>query len=554
MKGASGWMENKGLFITLFIIVVVGVGIVYYSQGKFQSDEVDYEVETTDPIETTNGFGVSSTHPLAVQVGMEVLENGGNAVDAAVAVTYTLGVVEPYGSGIGGGGEMLVLPSDADTPKSYNYKEIAPLSGGDPQYNFAIPGIVKGMEAIHEDYGTTNIAELIDPAVTYAEEGFTTDKHLTDRLQGAAYRMNMSQLQNFYPQGQPVEPNQTLKQPELAETLRKIQEQGSSVLYSGEIAEQIAAEVNGVEVSDFGAYEVVESEPVQGEFAGFDVYASPPPLAGATTIQSLQMAEMLDIKSSQGTSSDFIHLIGEISKRTYDDRLSEIADPDFHKIETDKIMTKEYSEEMASTISMDKLSENYEVDDSIADIEDDDNTTHFVIVDKDGMMVTATHSLSNFFGSGKNVAGIFLNDTMRNFSLTGLKPNDKEPGKRPRSFTSPTILTSDEKKIGIGTPGGKRIPQVLTQVLTRNLLFDVPIEEAIAAPRFYIEDDNLFVEEDFDPAVRQELEERGYTVYLEDSAFYYGGVQALVVDKVNNTMYGGKDDRRDGAWQVKDSE
>lgn len=554
MKGASGWMENKGLFITLFIIVVVGVGIVYYSQGKFESDEVDYEVETTDPIETTNGYGVSSTHPLAVQVGMEVMENGGNAVDAAVAVTYTLGVVEPYGSGIGGGGEMLVLPSGEETPKSYNYKEIAPPSGGDPQYNFAIPGTVKGMEAIHEDYGTTDIAELIDPAVQYAEEGFKTDKHLTDRLQGAAYRMNMSQLQNFYPEGQPVGPNQTLKQPELAETLRKIQEQGSSVLYSGEIAEQIAAEVNGVEVSDFGEYEVVENEPVQGEFAGFDVFASPPPLAGPTTIQSLQMAEMLDIESSQGTSSDFIHLIGEISKRTYDDRLSEIADPEFHNIETDKIMTKEYSEEMASTISMDKLSENYEVDDSIADIEDDDNTTHFVIVDKDGMVVTATHSLSNFFGSGKNVAGIFLNDTMRNFSMNGLKPNDKEPGKRPRSFTSPMILTNDEKKIGIGTPGGKRIPQVLTQVLTRNILFNEPIEEAIASPRFYIEDDNIFVEEDFDPAVRQELEERGYTVYLEDSAFYYGGVQALVVDEVNNTMYGGKDDRRDGAWQVKDSE
>ncbi|WP_146817370.1 gamma-glutamyltransferase [Halobacillus faecis] len=543
-------MENKGIFVTLFIVVTLGVGWVYYSQGTFQTDIPDYEVEATPPLETSEGYGVSSTHPLAVKVGMQVLKDGGNAVDAAVAVSYMLGVVEPYGSGIGGGGEMLVLPSGNEEPVNYKYKEIAPPSGGSPTYNFAVPGMVKGMEAVHEDFGTVEMAQLLDPAIQYASYGFQTDAFLTGRLKGAAYRMRIDELDNFYPGGTAIEPNEKLRQPELASTMKKIQEQGSDALYSGEITDEIVSKVRGITKEDFESYEVVKNEPVQGEFAGYQVYSSPPPLAGVTLIQSLQMAEMLDIEQTKGHPADYIHLIGEISKRTYDDRLSEIGDPRFYENDIQELTTKPYSEELASTISMDKLSDQYEVNDSEADIEDHDNTTHFVVVDKNGMMVSATHTLSNFFGSGRNIAGIFLNDTMRNFSISGLPPNNQEPGKRPRSFTAPTILTNGEKVIGIGTPGGKRIPMVLTQVLTQNLLFNEPIEEAIQAPRFYIEDNNIFVEKEFDKGVRRELEARGYNVYLKDSPFYYGGVQALVVDRANTTMYGGADSRRDGTWQV----
>ncbi|WP_062514409.1 gamma-glutamyltransferase family protein [Halobacillus sp. KGW1] len=548
-------MENKGIFITLFIVVILGVGFIYYSQGKFdflKSDETDYEVESTPALETANGYGVSSSHPLAVKVGMEVLENGGNAVDAAVAVSYTLGVVEPYGSGIGGGGEMLVLPSGEETPVNYKYKEIAPPSGAKPASNFAIPGVVKGMEAVHEDYGTVDMAELIEPAIGYAENGFANDRFITERLTAASYRMRASDTPNFFPEGRPIQPNETLVQKNLAETLRLIQKDGADAFYNGPIADEIVAHVDGLKKSDFTSYEIQKDEAVHGKFAGYDVYSAAPPLAGPTLIQSLQMADMLDIKSAQGNDADFIHLIGEISKRTYHDRLSEIADPRYFDNDFDKLTDIDYAEEMASTISMDRLSEDYQVNDSVADEEDDDNTTHFVVIDKDGMVVTATHSLSNFFGSGQNVAGVFLNDTMRNFSKSETGANKYEPGKHPRSFTAPTILRNEDQLIGIGTPGGKRIPMVLTQVLTRNLVYEEPLEDAVKEPRFYIEDDDIYVEKEFDEETRQKLTERGYTVHLEDSPFYYGGIQGLVVDKQNSTMYGVGDDRRGGAWQVKE--
>lgn len=546
-------MGNKKLMTILSIVVIAGLVFVYAKQGMFEDDgpEVtDYGVKESESIDTAQGYGVSASHPLAVKAGMDVLEKGGNAADAAVVVSYVLGVVEPYGSGVGGGGEMLVYPKDSEQPTVYGYREVAPHSGAEPE-TFAIPGFVHGMETLNEDLGSMEMEDLLAPAINYAEEGFQADKHLVDRLGKGSYRMDVEGLTDFFPDGQIIEVNDTIQQPDLADTLRLIQEGGSDAFYAGPIADQILAYEDTLVAEDLTSYEAIKTEAAHGKFAGYDVYAAPPPLAGVTLIQSLQMAEALNIESTKDNQRDYMHLIGEISKRSYDDRIKHVGDPLFTETESNEELTSTaYTEEMADSISLDQLSEDYQVNDSISDEEDHDNTTHFVIIDQDGTMVSATHTLGNFFGSGDNVGGFFMNNQMENFSTSDQSLNSIEPGKTPRSFTSPTIMTNGDKTIGIGSPGGKRIPMVMTEVLIRHLLFDQPLEDAISDKRFYIEGNDIFTETELDTDVQSGLRSRGYEIYKKNDVDFYGGIQALVIDEEVNEIYGGADSRRNGIWQV----
>ncbi|MFD1068028.1 gamma-glutamyltransferase family protein [Oceanobacillus locisalsi] len=552
-------MGNKKLMIILGVVVVAGLVFVYAQQGMFESDTTttDYGVEESDTTDTAEGYGVSASHPLAVEAGMNVLEAGGNAADAAVVVSYVLGVVEPYGSGIGGGGEMLVYPDNADEPTVYEYRETAPESGAEPE-TFAVPGLVDGMEQLNQDLGSMDMAELIQPAIDYAEDGFEADNHLVDRLGRGSYRMDTAGLEEFFPSDSEngiLEVNDTLRQPELADTLRLIQEDGAEAFYNGPIADQILEHETSLEPEDLSSFTTRTQEAAHGEFAGYDVFSAPPPLAGVTLIQSLQMAEQLNIQSTENNQRDYMHLIGEISKRSYDDRIDSVGDPMFEDaIPSDELTSAEYTQQMADTISLDELSEDYEVNDSISDEEDHDNTTHFVITDQDGTMVSATHTLGNFFGSGDNVAGFFMNNQMENFSQRDESLNSIEPGKTPRSFTSPTILSNGDRTIGIGSPGGKRIPMVMTQVLVKYLLFDEPFGEAIEDDRFYIEDNDIFTETELDTEIQAELRARGYEIYQQTDHDFYGGIQSLVVDNESNSIFGAADDRRNGIWQAESND
>lgn len=542
-------MNNKKIFAILIVIVIAGLVFIYAKQGMFtkENNETDYGVEESDTVEGTQGYGVSASHPLAAKAGMEVLENGGNAADAAVAVSYVLGVVEPFGSGIGGGGEMLVYPQDDESPTVYQYRETAPLSEAEPE-TFAIPGMVKGMEAINEDHGTMEMEELIQPAIDIAEEGFQADKHLVNRLKKGSYRMDPPNMPNFFPEGGVLEINDVLKQPELAESLKTIQQEGADGFYVGDIAEQILEHEPEITPEDLSSYAVETTEPVHGKFAGYDVYSAPPPLAGVTLIQSLQMADMLDFESVEDEPENYIHLLSEITKKTYADRIDQVGDPKFTEGETplDEVLSQDYAKEMADTISLDEISESGEINDSISDEEDHDNTTHFVIIDEEGTMISATHTLGNFFGSGDFVGGFFMNNQMENFSQSASSLNNIEPGKTPRSFTSPTILTNGEKTIGIGSPGGKRIPMVMTQVLIKHLIYGEPLDEAVKDGRIYVEDNNIFTEYELDTETQSRLRAMGYEIIQKDDVDYYGGIQSLVIDNEEEQIYGVADERRGG--------
>lgn len=498
-----------------------------------------------------NNYGVSATHPLAVEVGMEVLKNGGNAADAAVAVSYTLSVVEPYGSGIGGGGQMLLLPAGKTEPVVYDYRETAPSSKKRGYKVTGVPGFVKGMETIHQDHGSEPFEKLITPAIEIAEEGFEVDQMFAERLAASSYRLPVDDLPQFFStNGDAIQPGNILKQPELANTLTKIKEKGSSAFYEGELAESLTEAVPYLDEEDLEEYEVEITEPVKGELSEGMIYSASPPLAGLPFVQSLKLAEELNIEETKDNEDQFVHLMTEISRVTNNDRVKEVGDPAFNDIDVNELVSDEHIEELADRISPSKVSNN-EVDDG-EDVNDDHtDTTHFVIVDQDGMMVSATNTLSNFFGTGKYTDGYFINNSIQHFSSKSKSPNSYEPGKRSRSFTAPSIFMNEDRIIGIGSPGGKRIPSIMSEVLTRHFHLDQSLEEAVKAIRFYGEDDYLFVEESFSENVREQMQERGYKVETKHQPIYFGGIQALEVNNETGTIYGIGDERRNGTWDAK---
>ncbi|AVX07219.1 gamma-glutamyltransferase [Priestia megaterium] len=549
-------MKRKWMYSLIFLAVLLVGGYAIVQQFNSETDNKFYKkinkFESSREINhSSGGYGVSSSNPIAVEVGMDVLEEGGNAVDAAVAVSYALGVVEPYGSGIGGGGGMLILPGDqSDKPTFFDYRETSPTSSEDSEEGIGVPGFVKGMETVHEKYGSKKMDELIEPAIKLADDGFPVGQQLAERLKGAQYRLSEDEIPNFFPGNQPIEEGEKLEQPELGETLELIKEKGSGVFYNGELAEEIADEVPGIQKSDLEEYSVEEREPVQGEFAGYDVISAPPPFSGITLIQSLQMAEMLNVQKAEEDTALFTHLTSEITNRANSDRVKHIGDPAFSEIDEKELTDKEYSRELAQDISLNELSEKYQLKGK--DLEEEHiSTTHFVVTDKDGTVVSVTNTLSNFFGSGENVEGFFLNNNLNNFNNIKNSLNYYEPGKRSRTFTAPTILRKDNEVIGIGTPGGSRIPMMLTEVLVRHLLFKESLQDAIDAPRFSIENNHLYTEFQYPTSIREELEGMGYDVEEKSSSIYYGGVQAIVIDQKDNVIYGGADPRRQGTWKVK---
>lgn len=544
------------MYSLIFLAVLLVSGYAIVQQFNSETDNKFYKkinkFESSREINhSSGGYGVSSSNPIAVEVGMDVLEEGGNAVDAAVAVSYALGVVEPYGSGIGGGGGMLILPGDqSDKPTFFDYRETSPTSSEDSEEGIGVPGFVKGMETVHEKYGSKKMDQLIEPAIKLANDGFPVGQQLAERLKGAQYRLSEDEIPNFFPGNQPIEEGEKLEQPELGETLELIKEKGSDVFYNGELAEEIADEVPGIQKSDLEEYSVEEREPVQGEFAGYDVISAPPPFSGITLIQSLQMAEMLNVQKAEEDTALFTHLTSEITNRANSDRVKHIGDPAFSEIDEKELTDKEYSRELAQDISLNELSEKYQLKGK--DLEEEHiSTTHFVVTDKDGTVVSVTNTLSNFFGSGENVEGFFLNNNLNNFNNIKNSLNYYEPGKRSRTFTAPTILRKDNEVIGIGTPGGSRIPMMLTEVLVRHLLFKESLQDAIDAPRFSIENNHLYTEFQYPTSIREELEGMGYDVEEKSSSIYYGGVQAIIIDQKDNVIYGGADPRRQGTWKVK---
>lgn len=511
------------------------------------SPEFETEAARVETPPALGTYGISASHPIAVEVGMEVLDGGGNAIDAAVAVAYALGVAEPFGSGIGGGGTMLIK-RDGEEPRAIDYREVAPLNGVPPTSDIGVPGFVAGMDQIHDEYGTVEIEDLIEYAARLAENGFAVDPYLNERLQGAAHRLPIHLLPRFFPDGQPISAGQMLYQPEYAEALRLIQEQGPSAFYEGPIAEQIVASVTGLELEDLQAYEVVEVEPGRGTFADHLLVSAGAPVAAPTVIQLLQTAEARGINDLDLTSADAYHVQIQAWRLANSQRIDRIGDPTREDVDLAALLDPAVSQAYAALIPPDAFAE---VPDDIEVITEETDTTHVVVVDGDGTMVSMTNTLSNFFGSGMAVSGFFLNDQLKNFSPDPASVNAVGPLKRPRSFVAPMMLLDDQDRpvLGIGSPGGRRIPNAVAQVIVRWAGHGEELEAAVQQPRFHMERDRLLVEAPIDDAASEQLVAWGYEIREHlPTTEYYGAIQALEVDWDTGEVAGADEIRRQGTW------
>ncbi|SES41539.1 gamma-glutamyltransferase family protein [Salipaludibacillus aurantiacus] len=571
-----------------------------YSSDDFTARQVDsVAVDDSQPANENNEaeeeprpeiYGVSAVHPLAADVGMQIIEDGGNAIDAAVAVSFMLNVVEPYGSGIGGGG-LMVYHDPQEGAMSFDYREKAPPSGNEAPLERgrspAIPGLVKGMEFIYENYGSENVAweDLITPAIDRAEEGVQAGEVFAQQTGNAVRYLLMDDYERdiFFPGGQAPEVNDLIVQEELANTLRLIQEDRADGFYSGEVGQSLQQQFNFTE-EDLLGYEAQVTEPIQAEIGSQVVYGGPSPSSGTVVVQALQMAEQMDLSRVFEEEEDipdhltmgeminheelqavYMHLVNEITRSAYSSRLSTLGDPEFENIDHQALTDEAFIQDLLNDINYGShdYTDASELFDTPAEEADSRHTTHFVIVDKEGGMVSATHSLGEFFGSGIYTDGFFINNQMNNFSYNNPEsPNYYQPGKRPRTFVSPVIFEEHGQPVlGLGSPGGTRIPAMVFQTIMSyqyGLNEDgerMSLQEAIETPRFYNDNDVIYIQDDDLPEeTMQQLNELNYSVVPHSSPLYYGGIQGLgvVLDDEGRVqgMYGGGDPRRNGAWQI----
>lgn len=483
-------------------------------------------------------YGVSAAHPLAAEAGIRILADGGNAVDASIAVAFALGVVEPYASGIGGGGNMLIFHSGEKEPLAYDYRETAP-SQVDPSYNVGVPGIVRGMEKIAAEQGTRTLAQLMQPAIELAEKGFEVNKILSHNLAHTKHS-HMFEISQFYPNKKPLVQGDILIQPALAETMKNIAKEGSSYFYSGAFADKLVALNVGITKKDLLNYETVVRKPLQGTFRGHNVYAAPAPGGGALVIQALQIIEQLGLDKQNPRSASFMATIGTILQTCYAVRNTYIGDPSFVPIKEELLLDEGYIEQMIQSIEKQEEPPNIQM-------EDVNNTTHFSVIDQDGTVVSTTHTLSSFFGSGLYMEGLFLNNQMQNFSNDPLSPNRLEPGKRCHSLIAPTILSENGKPwLAIGASGAARIPTLITTVLIKHLTHGQSIKEAIIDKRHFSSQTDFYSERDLSPAEQQVIKDLGYAYNYYPNALFYGGVQA--VGRNNGNVDGAGDPRRGGVF------
>lgn len=531
-----------GLILILFVIVIVREN---GDEPQLTNQNTDYTLnDTTSGKEDT--YGVTSDNPIATEVGMKILEQGGNAVDAAIAVSFVLGVAEPHTSGIGGGGTLLIHPGKGETPAVYDYRETAPTDI--PSSDIGVPGFVKGMYKVHDDFGSIQMEQLIEPSIHFAENGVPVSETLHDMLEDKAD--SLPELNHFFPDGEPIEAEEILEQEKLAETFKDIQADGPSAFYDGEIADEINDAEEDIDEKDLQAYEVEIKEPLQGEFGGYEVLAPPPPSGGITLIQVLEMAELLQMEDTKDNPLAFSLLIGMINRISYNDRLENVGDPNYTDVPINKMMSKDHIKNLAANAKESDMSEYRRDLESEADLENHANTTHFVIVDKDGMMVSVTNTLSDSFGSGEYVNGFFLNNQLKNFSNKEDSPNSPEAGKRPFSYTTPTILAKNgQPVIGIGASGGRRITSIVAQQLVKMITFNEPVQASADDPRTFLEFHEDVLQTEHGYVFLRDPEDLEVDVDYSDDTSSFGSVQALIIDYENDEIYGSSDPRRGGTWK-----
>lgn len=538
------------------------------------------------PVAAENGMVVTAQH-LATRVGVDVLKDGGNAVDAAVAVGYALAVVYPAAGNLGGGGFMTI--QFADGRKTFlDFREKAPLAARPDMYlgpdgnvvkglstkgylAAGVPGTVHGLEVALKKYGTMKRAALIDPAIRYAERGFVLDQGDIDMLKTATedFRKDAPSAAIFLNKGEPFEVGQTLRQADLARTLKRIRAQGADGFYKGPVAaEMVAASQAGKGLFtqvDFDQYTTREMAPIECDYRGYRVISAPPPSSGGVIIcEMLNILEGYPLKDLGFRSAQAVHYQIEAMRHAYADRNAYLGDPDFVKNPIERLLDKNYAAKIRAAIDPAKAGVSQEIKPGVPPHEGS-NTTHYSIVDKWGNAVSVTYTLNDWFGArvtaGKT--GVLLNNEMDDFTakvgvpnIYGLvqgEANKIEPGKRPLSSMSPTIVSKDGKPVMVvGTPGGSRIITVVLHTILNVVDYGMNIQEAVDAPRFHqqwLPEPTNFERFAISPDTQKLLEGMGHKVGNPQPANHVAailiGAPSLGGKPVGkNRYYGANDPRR----------
>jgi gamma-glutamyltranspeptidase/glutathione hydrolase len=549
------------------------------SGGTRVSFPFDWEFRGIEPTASGTNGAVASADRRATRVGLDVLEAGGNAYDAAVAVGFALAVVMPDAGNIGGGGFVVLRTADGETA-ALDFREMAPLMatpdrfldrGGVPTDSIRIghkavgvPGTVAGLAELHRRYGSLPWADLLEPAIDLADNGFTVTDRLSDALTRAASKLEQfaTARQIFLRGGQTPRTGSTLRQPMLATTLRMIASEGKGAFYNGRIADMIVEEMreNGglITSQDLQRYQAKWREPITFEYRGHTVISMPPPSSGGVVLaQILNILEGYNISQLGFNTPESVHLDVESFRRAFADRNYYLGDPDFVEMPIERLTSKEYAAELRQGISRSRASSS-ETFNRVPVLEGS-NTTHYSIVDSLGNAAAVTYTINSGFGSGVVVerGGFFLNNEMDDFTvragfenLYGLVQSEANlvgPGRRPLSAMTPTIVLDPEGQLlmVLGSPGGPKIITAVAQTLMNVVDFGMDARFAVDAPRIHHQllPDILQVEDNgLDNATRAALLSMGHQ--LSADAGYFGAVN-LIVRGANGVYYGAHDPRRD---------
>lgn len=513
------------------------------------ASEEPEESETPESSQPALGQqGVSAGQEQAVSAGEQVFNAGGNAVDAAVAASFAVAVVEPVASGIGGGGSVIIAGPDGE-PVFYDYREVVNAAGDIPASGTGIPGFVAGMGQLHEDYGELPWEEVIAPAIELAGDGFTVSEYLSERISTGAGPEYLADVETFNPGGEPVSASDTLVQPRLEETMQRLADAGWEDFYTGELAQSVAEQVEGVDRESLADYDVSVSEPAAGDFGNYQVISAPPALPGAALIQMLQIAESEGIADLSPNSAEYVDVLSRSWGVAEETVRNELGDPNSVEVPLDELTDPEANAEI-DTGSADELPQA-----APGDPQDSAhaNTTHVSVVDEDGLTVSMTNTVTDFWGSGQEVDGYFVNNALKRFSDIESEANQPAPGRRSVTWSNPTLILDeqDQPVMAIGTPGGMQILPVLATVISQWALQERELQDALDTPRFRGEDSVLYFEQGAPGEQVAELEDLGWSVETWPASSF-GSVQALVIDQESGTVTGADDPRRDGAHRILD--
>lgn len=516
--------------------------------------------------------GIVSTQKYeASKIGAEIFSKGGNAVDAAVAASFALSVCEPNASGLGGGGFMTIRDGETGEVEFIDFREVAPINSSPDMYKLddegkvidnlqargglsvAVPGEVSGLLYILEKYGTMSRQEVIQPAIDLATNGFVVTPKFANVIKDAYDLMQeYPELGKIYlKDGLPPEVGDYIKNPGIVKTFQKIIDEGEDGFYKGEIAKAIveSSEKYGgiITLEDLANYKVTKMEPIVGTYRGYEIISSPPPSSGGThLIQILNMLENFELDNYKPFSGEHMHLLSELFKMAYADRAEYMGDPNYVDVPLKGLASKEYAKDLVKKFDADK-SKTYEADDPWK--YEGDSTTHLSVADKDGNMIAITKTINYYFGSGIVVDGygFILNNEMDDFSPIPGGPNSVEPGKKPLSSMTPTLVLKENGSpfMVLGAPGGSSIFPQVAQVISNVIDFKMDIQEAINMPRIW---DNLDNKVWYQDGIKEDeveiLVDKGHEVfhYANDTFGFVQGI--LYMD--DGSIHGGADSYTDG--------